>query len=176
MSYMSGVLYVGLVMLIVVVAALVSAFEIVDEDEPKALFVFGEFETVLEPGLNVVPPFVSLTKPVPVGVEPVEVPLEEVETADGTRCSATVRVDVRIVDAETALTDVDDYEAALIDVVRSATRDELRGHDEETVRHDTHRVSRSIREYLVDAVDNWGLAAPAVELEVTAHADESVSA
>lgn len=167
--------FVGLVVLIVLIATLLSAIEIVDEDEPKALFVFGEFQTVLEPGLNFIPPFVSYVKPAPTDVETVDVSLKDVETADGTRCSATVRVDVRIVDAETALADVDDYEAALVDVVRSATRDELRGRDEETVRHDTHRVSRSIRDYLVDEVDSWGLAVPAVELEVTAHADGAIS-
>lgn len=40
-------------------AALYSSVRIVDEGRLEALFLFGEMKRVLEPGLNVVPPFVS---------------------------------------------------------------------------------------------------------------------
>ncbi|AEH35756.1 band 7 protein [Halopiger xanaduensis SH-6] len=54
---------VGFVLL-VIVAALYDSVQTVREGELKALLVFGEMEAVLEPGLNVVPPFVSKTYPI----------------------------------------------------------------------------------------------------------------
>ena len=50
---------VGLLALALAIATLVSAVEIVNAYEKRALTVFGEYRKLLEPGLNLVPPFVS---------------------------------------------------------------------------------------------------------------------
>ncbi|MFW5939960.1 MAG: phosphoesterase, partial [Halolamina sp.] len=50
---------VGLLFLLVVIAAVWQAVEIVDATEKKALTVFGEYRKLLEPGINFIPPFVS---------------------------------------------------------------------------------------------------------------------
>lgn len=157
---------VGLTVVVIVAATILNAVEVVSEDEPKAVFVFGEFESVLEPGLNFVPPFVSTVKPIPSGVRTVEALLEGIETVDGTRCSMAVRADVRIVDAGAAFTEVDDYESAFVDVLESVARNEVRAHDAETLRRDAHRLGRRIRDDVADLVDDWGLAVSAVELAV----------
>lgn len=155
----------GLAMLVITLAALSSAIEIVDPDDRRALFVFGEFRGIIEPGLNVVPPFVSRTEPIPTGLQTAEVVLEDVETADGSRCSVLVRVDVRIADAETAFTEVDDYQSAFTDVALSTTRDAVRTHEIAAVR-DPGRLERRIRDDLAATVEDWGLVVPAVELEL----------
>jgi len=59
---------VGLFLLVVLlVPAAVVAYslaEVVEEGEVEALLVLGEFRTVIGPGLNIVPPFISTTYPV----------------------------------------------------------------------------------------------------------------
>ena len=54
-------LLVSLFLLAGVVVIGYSATEIVSDGEVEALFVGGEFETLLSPGINVVPPFISST-------------------------------------------------------------------------------------------------------------------
>lgn len=155
----------GLAMLIISLVALSSAIELVDPDERKALFVFGEFRDVIEPGLNVVPPFVSRTEPIPTELQTVDVVLEDVETADGSTCSVLVSVDVRIADAEAAFTAVDDYQSAFTDVALSTTRDAVRTHEIAAIR-DPSVLERLIRDDLAASVEDWGLVVPAVELEL----------
>lgn len=78
-----GVLVVGVVVLVLLVATLKSAVHVVREGRIEALLVFGQMQAVLEPGLNVVPPFVSTTYPIDprtarmdTGEETVAVPAE----------------------------------------------------------------------------------------------------
>lgn len=162
----------ALAMLVISLVALSNAIELVDPDDRKALFVFGEFRGVIEPGLNVVPPFVSRTEPIPSGLQTVEVVLEDVETADGSNCSVLVRVDVRIADADAAFTEVDDYQSAFTDVALSTTRSALRAHEIAAVR-DPGRLERLIRDELSATVGDWGLVVPAVELELAARSSNA---
>lgn len=62
----SALLVTSVVVFVLVVAVLASAVEVVEAGQPRVLLVFGEAQAVLQPGLNVVPPFVSTTYPVDV--------------------------------------------------------------------------------------------------------------
>lgn len=59
-------LVIAAVLLLLTVATFASAIEVVEAGQPHVLLVFGEPQAVLEPGLNVVPPFVSSTYPIEV--------------------------------------------------------------------------------------------------------------
>lgn len=168
-------LAIGLAMLVVSLAAIASAVEIVDQNERRALFAFGEFRAVLEPGLTFVPPFVSRTEPIPMGAQTVEVGFEDILAGDGSRCSVLVRADVRIVDGEAAFTEVGDYQSAVTDLAGSISRDAVRTQEMETMRSEPDRVERRIRDELSAAVEDWGLVVPAVELRLTPRPTEARS-
>lgn len=55
---------IGLAMLATLLVAVYSAVHVVEEGDLEALLVLGEMQTVLRPGLNVVPPFLSTTYPI----------------------------------------------------------------------------------------------------------------
>lgn len=57
-------LLVPLFLLVGVLVTVYSMTEIVSDGEVEALFVRGEFKTLLSPGINLVPPFISSTYPV----------------------------------------------------------------------------------------------------------------
>lgn len=60
----SFTLIVGLFWMAVAVLAVYSSLTIVEEGDLRALLVFGQMRTVLEPGINFKPPFVSKTYPI----------------------------------------------------------------------------------------------------------------
>ncbi|MEY7851172.1 SPFH domain-containing protein [Natrarchaeobius sp. A-rgal3] len=158
-------LFVGAVVLVVTIVALVDAIEVVDQDDRKILFAFGEYRDTLEPGLNVTSPFVSWTESVPAGLQTAGVSLEDVETADSVLAAVAVRADVEIVDVEKAYTEVDDYQSSFVGLVRSMAKRELRRAETETVSDEPYEIERRIRDDLEETVDDWGLVVPAVELE-----------
>lgn len=55
---------VGVLWLVVLIATVYSSVTIVEEGDLVALLVLGEMCAVLEPGINVTPPFVSRTYPI----------------------------------------------------------------------------------------------------------------
>ncbi|MEF8780367.1 MAG: SPFH domain-containing protein, partial [Haloferacaceae archaeon] len=54
---------VGVLFVLFAAITLLSAFEVVEAYERRPLTIFGEYRRVLEPGLHVIPPFVSRTYP-----------------------------------------------------------------------------------------------------------------
>jgi|APHM01.1.fsa_nt_gi SPFH domain / Band 7 family. len=79
---------VALLVLLVVVTSVASALEVVEEGDPRALLVSGEYQRVLEPGVVIYPPFVSRTVPIDVetmtvdtGQREVDVPREDHSSA-----------------------------------------------------------------------------------------------
>lgn len=59
-----GLAILASVLLLVAVAIVYDAVHVVDEGRIEGVLVFGEMQAVIEPGLNVLPPFVSRTCPI----------------------------------------------------------------------------------------------------------------
>jgi regulator of protease activity HflC (stomatin/prohibitin superfamily) len=59
-----GLAILAAVLLLVGIAVVYDAVHVVEEGRIEAVLVFGEMQAVIEPGLNVLPPFVSRTCPI----------------------------------------------------------------------------------------------------------------
>lgn len=55
---------IGVLILGIATMTVYSSFHVVEEGDVEALLVFGQMKTVLHPGINFVPPFVSRTYPI----------------------------------------------------------------------------------------------------------------
>ena len=73
---------VGLLALVVAGVTVASAVEIVEAYEKRALTVFGEYRKLLEPGLQLVPPFVSRTYRFDMRTRMIDVDPQEAITQD----------------------------------------------------------------------------------------------
>ncbi|PSP52288.1 hypothetical protein BRC67_05325, partial [Halobacteriales archaeon QH_3_68_24] len=101
---------VGLVALALAVVAVSSAVEIVEAYEKEALTVFGEYRRLLEPGIHLVPPFVSRTYPFDMRTQTIDVPQQEAITRDNSPVTADAVVYIRVMDAKRAFLEVEEYE------------------------------------------------------------------
>ncbi|WP_327053325.1 SPFH domain-containing protein [Halomicrococcus gelatinilyticus] len=155
----------GLLVLAVVVAGVNSAVEIVDATEKRALTVFGEYRGLLEPGLHFVPPFVSRTHTFDMRTRTLDVPRQEAITRDNSPVSANAVLYVRVMDAERAYLDVDDYERAVAFLGQTTLRAVLGDMklDETLSRRD--RINARIREEIDEPTDGWGVRVEAVEVQ-----------
>ena len=155
---------VGALALFVLAATLVSAVEIVDAYEKRALTVFGEYRSLLEPGLHLVPPFVSRTYGFDVRTRVIDVAPQEAITRDNSPVTADAVVYYRIFDTKKAFLEVDDYETAISNLAQTTLRAvigdlEL---DETLSRQDT--INNRIRRDLDEPTDEWGISVEAVEV------------
>jgi len=164
------VFLVGGLLLVVAAVTVSQAFEVVNAYEKRALTVFGEYRTTLEPGINVVPPFVSETTSIDMRSQRATL---SVETATADRASARVEavVDVAVTDAERAFLETDDYRRDTLECADSSLRSALGEVDGDALREDPADVADRVRRKTERRTAGWGIEVEGVELTEVAVTD-----
>ncbi|WP_245626093.1 SPFH domain-containing protein [Haloparvum sedimenti] len=153
-------------MLALLLAALTvaSAVEIVEAYEREALTVFGEYRRLLEPGVHLIPPFVSRTYPFDVRTQTFDVPQQEAITRDNSPVTADAVVYLRVMDAKRAFLEVDDYETAVSNLAQTTLRATLGDMDLDDTLARRELINDRIHEELDEPTDQWGIRVEAVEV------------
>jgi regulator of protease activity HflC (stomatin/prohibitin superfamily) len=155
---------VGLLALMLAAATVYSAVEIVNAYEKRALTVFGEYRRLLEPGLSIVPPFVSKTYTFDMRTQTLDVPKQEAITRDNSPVTADAVVYIRVMDATRAFLEVDDYEGAVSDLAQTTLRAVLGDMDLDDTLSERETINRRINEELDAPTDEWGIRVESVEV------------
>jgi len=155
---------VGALALVVLATTLVSAVEIVDAYEKRALTVFGDYRSLLEPGLHLVPPFVSRTYGFDVRTRVIDVAPQEAITRDNSPVTADAVVYYRIVDAKKAFLEVDNYETAISNLAQTTLRAVIGDLELDDTLSRRDEINSRIRRDLDEPTDEWGISVEAVEV------------
>jgi regulator of protease activity HflC (stomatin/prohibitin superfamily) len=168
----SPLTYVGLVFLVLAIATVWSAVEVVQAYEKRALTVFGEYRGLLEPGLHVKPPFVARTYAFDMRTQTIDVPKQEAITEDNSPVTADAVVYIRVMDAKKAFLEVDDYERAVSNLAQTTLRAVLGDMELDETLSRRDEINRRIRRELDEPTDEWGVRVESVEVrEVKPSAD-----
>ncbi|SEH12546.1 Regulator of protease activity HflC, stomatin/prohibitin superfamily [Natronorubrum sediminis] len=159
-----ALLFLGALVLLVVVAALLSAIEIVDAYEKRALTVFGEYRKLLEPGINFVPPFVSNTYRFDMRTQTLDVPRQEAITRDNSPVTADAVVYIKVMDAKKAFLQVDDYKRATSNLAQTTLRAVLGDMELDDTLNKRQEINARIRQELDEPTDEWGIRVESVEV------------
>ncbi|WP_121742190.1 SPFH domain-containing protein [Natronorubrum halophilum] len=159
-----ALLVVGALVLLVVIAALLSAIEIVDAYEKRALTVFGEYRKLLEPGINFVPPFVSNTYRFDMRTQTLDVPRQEAITRDNSPVTADAVVYIKVMDAKKAFLQVDDYKKAVSNLAQTTLRAVLGDMELDDTLNKRQEINARIRQELDEPTDEWGIRVESVEV------------
>ena len=162
----------GYVALALAVAAVYDAVEVVQAYEKRTLTVFGDYKGILEPGLNVVPPFVSKTYRFDMRTQTLDVPSQEAITEDNSPVTADAVVYIRVMDPERAFLQVDNYRRAVSLLAQTTLRAALGDMElDDTLARRDH-INARIRRELDEPTDEWGVRVESVEVrEVNPSAD-----
>ena len=163
---------VGALVLALAVVTVWSMIEIVDAYDREPMTVFGEFRKVLEPGLNVVPPFVSRTYRFDMRTQTIDVPSQEAITRDNSPVTADAVIYIRVMDARRAFLEVDDHMRAVSNLAQTTLRAVLGDMELDDTLSRREMINARIREELDEPTDEWGIRIEAVEVrEVTPSVD-----
>ncbi|WP_424014473.1 SPFH domain-containing protein [Halorubrum xinjiangense] len=159
-----GLVSVGLLALLLVVVTLWQSFEIVDAYEKKTLTVFGEYRKLLEPGINLIPPFVSRTYPFDMRTQTLDVPRQEAITRDNSPVTADAVVYIKVMDAKKAFLEVDDYKKAVSNLAQTTLRAVLGDMELDDTLNKRQEINAKIRKELDEPTDEWGIRVESVEV------------
>ncbi|WP_353635202.1 SPFH domain-containing protein [Halobacterium sp. NMX12-1] len=155
---------VGLLLLLLLAVVVYEAVEIVDAYEKKALTVFGEYRGLLEPGINIVPPFVARTYPFDMRTQTIDVPRQEAITRDNSPVTADAVVYIRVRDAKRAFLEVDHYKTAVSNLAQTTLRAVLGDMELDDTLNKRQEINARIRTELDEPTDEWGIRVESVEV------------
>jgi regulator of protease activity HflC (stomatin/prohibitin superfamily) len=154
----------GAILFVVGLAAVASSVELVKAYEKKAYTVFGDYKRLLPPGPNFVVPFVSRTRAFDTRTQPIDVPKQEAITQDNSPVVADAVVYIRVVDAEKAFLEVDDYKEATSQLAQTTLRAVLGDMELDDTLNKREEINEQIREGLAGPTDGWGIKVESVEV------------
>ena len=155
---------------IVTIAALVlalvfSMFRILREYERGVIFMLGRFWKVKGPGLIIVIPFIQQMVRVDLRIVVMDVPSQDVISQDNVSVKVNAVLYFRVIDAERAIIQVEDYYSATSQLAQTTLRSVLGKHDLDEMLSERDKLNNDIQELLDSQTDAWGIKVSNVEIK-----------
>jgi regulator of protease activity HflC (stomatin/prohibitin superfamily) len=155
---------IAVILLGITVVAVWQMVRLVDAYDKEALTVFGEFRGLLEPGINIIPPFVSRTYRFDMRTQTMDVPRQEAITRDNSPVTADAVVYLRVMDAKKAFLEVDDYKTAVSNLAQTTLRAVIGDMELDDTLNKRQEINARIRRELDEPTDEWGIRVESVEV------------
>lgn len=156
---------------IVVVAAVVplflilAALRITREYERGVVFMLGRFWRVKGPGLILVIPIIQQMVRVDLRTRVFDVPEQDVISRDNVSVKVNAVVYLRVIDAEKAIIQVEDFMMATSQLAQTTLRSVLGQHELDEMLAEREKLNADIQSILDSQTDAWGIKVSTVELK-----------
>jgi regulator of protease activity HflC (stomatin/prohibitin superfamily) len=154
-----------LVILVAVLAFLYSAVRILREYERGVVFTLGRYTGTKGPGLFLLVPFAQQMVRVDLRVVVDEVPPQDVISRDNVSVKVNAVIYFRVVDAERAIIQVNNYLMATSQLAQTTLRWVLGKHDLDSMLSERDRLNADIQEVLDKQTEAWGIKVSTVEIK-----------
>jgi regulator of protease activity HflC (stomatin/prohibitin superfamily) len=142
-----------------------ASIRILREYQRGVVFFLGRFQAAKGPGLIIVVPGIQQMVRVDLRVITMDVPQQDVITRD----NVTVRVNAvlyfRVVDAEKAVIQVEDYYQATSQLAQTTLRSVLGQHELDELLAEREKLNVDLQEILDSRTDAWGIKVTNVEIK-----------
>ncbi|MGY6634989.1 MAG: slipin family protein [Alkalilacustris sp.] len=153
------------ILVIFVIAVLASAIKILREYERAVIFTLGRFTGVKGPGLILVIPGLQQAVRVDMRVKVLDVPSQDVISRDNVSVRVNAVIYFRVVDAERATIQVENFMQATSELSQTTLRSVLGKHDLDEMLSERDALNRDIQELLDAQTDTWGIKVANVEIK-----------
>jgi len=157
--------YIIGVVVVLVVFLLPAALKVVTQYERGVILRLGRFIGIKQPGLRVIIPFIDRMIKVDTRVITMDVPAQEVITRDNVTVKVDAVVYLRVINADDAVLQVENYlratslisQTTLRSVLGQSELDELLSHRDE--------INAKLQQIVDEQTDPWGIKVSAVEVK-----------
>ncbi len=144
---------------------LLSAIRILREYERGVIFMLGRFYKVKGPGLIIVIPFIQQMVKVSLRILVWDIPTQDLITRDNVSVKVNAVLYFRVVDAEKAIINVEDFMEATGQLAQTTLRSVLGQHELDELLAERERLNADVQEILDAATDSWGIKVSNVEIK-----------
>ena len=140
-------------------------FRVLREYERGVIFLLGRFWKVKGPGLIIVVPFIQQMVRVSLRLVVLDVPTQDVISRDNVSVKVNAVIYFRVMDAERAIIQVEDFNNATSQLAQTTLRSVLGQHELDEILAERDKLNRDIQQILDDQTDTWGIKVSNVEIK-----------
>jgi regulator of protease activity HflC (stomatin/prohibitin superfamily) len=162
---LTAVIVVLAVILVVALTAVASAVRVLREYERGIVFRLGRLMEVRGPGLQLLIP--SLDRMVRVSLRTVTltIPPQEIITRDNVPARVTAVAYYRVIDPSKAVTEVESFQSATLQIAQTSLRSVLGVVDLDTLLSEREHLNTSLQEVIDAQTEPWGIKVTTVEIK-----------
>ncbi len=154
-----------IVPLFILVFILISSIKILREYERGVAFMLGRFWKVKGPGLILIFPVIQQMVRMDLRTRVLDVPQQDVISRDNVSVRVNAVVYYRVIGAEKAVIQVENYEAATSQLAQTTLRSVLGQHDLDEMLAERDKLNADIARILDVQTEAWGIKVANVELK-----------
>jgi regulator of protease activity HflC (stomatin/prohibitin superfamily) len=151
--------------IIIAVVLLSMMLKVLREYERGTVFTLGRFTGVKGPGLIILIPIVQTMVRVDLRLRVLDVPTQDVISRDNVSVHVNAVVYYRVVDAEKAIIQVEDFTMATSQLAQTTLRSVLGQHELDEMLAERDKLNADIQVILDAQTDAWGIKVANVELK-----------
>lgn len=152
-------------LLIVVGLIVISGIRIVNQYEKAIVLTLGKYTGTRSPGLRVIIPVLQVMYKVDMRLATVDIPRQEVITKDNVTINVDAVVYFRVVIAEKAILDVQNFRLATAQYAQAALRDVVGKVELDTLLSERDKISSEIKTIVDAATEPWGIDVADVNIQ-----------
>ena len=162
---MSIELYVYLGAAVIVFALVIYTLRVLREYERGVIFLLGRFWKVKGPGLIIVVPVIQQMVRVDLRTVVLDVPTQDVISRDNVSVKVNAVVYYRVIDAQRAIIQVEDFRNATSQLAQTTLRSVLGQHELDEMLAERDKLNVDLQRLLDEQTDAWGIKVLNVEIK-----------
>ncbi|RIA55603.1 slipin family protein [Dichotomicrobium thermohalophilum] len=148
-----------------IIFLLSSAIRILREYERGVVFTLGRFSRVAGPGLVIIIPVIQQMVKADLRIYTEDVPSQDVISKDNVSVKVNAVIYFRIVDAEKAIINVENFMKATSQLAQTTLRSVLGKHELDEMLAERDKLNADIQKILDEQTDAWGIKVSNVEIK-----------
>ena len=163
MEWLVGQAWILPVVILLVILA--SALRVLREYERAVIFQIGRFWKVKGPGLILLIPVLQQMVRVDLRIRVLDVPQQDVISRDNVSVKVNAVLYYRVIDAQRAIIQVEDFDAATSQLAQTTLRSVLGRHALDEMLAEREKLNADLQRILDEQTDAWGIKVTNVELK-----------
>jgi regulator of protease activity HflC (stomatin/prohibitin superfamily) len=155
----------GLLLIIALLVLVLSGIRIINQYERGVILTLGRYSGNKLPGLRVIVPVFQQMIKVDVRSTPVDVPRQEVITKDNVTINVDAVVYFRVINAEKAVLETNNYLYATAQFAQAALRDVVGNVELDSLLSQREQISLEIKRIVDSETDRWGIDVENVKIQ-----------
>jgi len=155
-----------IILAVAVIVTLYKGIKIVPQGEEWVIEKLGKFSRTLEPGLNVIVPYVDdIRQRISTRDIIMDIPQQEVITKDNAVIRTNAIAFVRVTNPKDALYGVEDFKLAIANLIMTTLRSIIGEMKLDEALSNRESIKARLKENIIDDVADWGVTVKSVEIQ-----------